>query len=264
MKTRLLHSLCIAGLAFASLSSNGQAATLAGYWAFDNSANLGQATVGNNLTITGTAPTYSASAADDFGTSLNGVVATVGGTANRFSLAHGIAANGGGSFVNEYTIVVDMFSPAASRSSWRSIYQTNSTNSNDGEYFIRGDNNKMGTSDLGYTTSLVAEDRWVRMTIAVDNGSFFKTYVNGTLFHTHSTSSLDGRYSLDPTVLFFADNDNENASMQIGALAIYDGAMTETEVSALGAVGTAIPEPSSALLAGLGLGALCLLRRRRR
>lgn len=238
------------------------AATLTGYFAFDNSANLGQATVGNNLTIVGTAPTYSATLTDDFSTSLSGVITTTSGTANRLVATHGIAPNP--TYAINYTFVMDIFSPAASRNQWRSIFQTNQSNINDADYFI-SNLNKLGISGIGYSTGTINEGKWTRLAITVDlnlDGGDVKTYLDGNLFYTHPTNeTTTGTYALDPTVLFFADDDNENSPLNVGALAIFSGTMTPSEVSALGAVGTAIPETSVALLSGLGM--LGLLRRRR-
>lgn len=140
------------------------AATLTGYFAFDNSANLGQATVGNNLTIVGTAPTYSATLTDDFSTSLSGVITTTSGTANRLVATHGIAPNP--TYAINYTFVMDIFSPAASRNQWRSIFQTNQSNINDADYFI-SNNNNLGVSGIGYSTGTINEGKWTRVAITV-------------------------------------------------------------------------------------------------
>ena len=76
--------------------------------------------VGSDLAIQGTAPVYAASVADDPGSSQTGCITTAAATAsNRLIATHGIAPNGGGTFVNEYTILADVFSPVASRSQWR-------------------------------------------------------------------------------------------------------------------------------------------------
>ncbi|MCP3913397.1 MAG: hypothetical protein GY713_20915, partial [Actinomycetia bacterium] len=97
---------------------------LVGLWEFDDADDLGKATVGTDLTIGGTAPTYSATLADDSSDSLSGVITTNVGSANFLTATHGIAANGGGSNVNQYSVVFDVFSPAGSRGSWRTFFQT--------------------------------------------------------------------------------------------------------------------------------------------
>ena len=64
--------------------------------------------------------------ADDSGSGQTGCITTAAATAgNRLTATHGIAPNGGGTYVNEYTILADMLSPAASRSAWRCLFQTN-------------------------------------------------------------------------------------------------------------------------------------------
>ncbi len=259
-------------LTLALTGSFTQAAALKGLWTFDNPANLGQATVGTNLAINGTAPTYSATLADDSAKPLSGVVTTVTGTGNGFTATHNIAPNGGGALVNDFSILVDMFSPVASRSSWRAIVQTTLANDQDADYFIRNDTDRMGTSSMTYTTSGVPEASWSRLVLtyhldAVSTNSTIKAYINGVLFYNHAGTAntdflRDNRFALQPTVLFFHDDDDENASLNIGALAVWDGVLTAGEVGNLGLAGAAVPEPSAGILAAVaGLG---LMRRRRK
>jgi hypothetical protein len=248
------------------LSSPLHAATLTGLWEFNDSANLGKATVGTDLAFSGTAPSYSASVADDGAVSLNGVMTTVAGAANRITATHGIdPANSPGTLVSQYSIVMDIFSPAASRSGWRALFQTNTANTNDADYFIRNSNDTLGISTLGYSANPINETAWTRVVITVDldlAGNDVKAYINGSLFHTHaSNQTLTGTYALDPTLLFFSDNDGENLPLNVASLAIYDGVLTPTEVSTLGGAGAAVPEPSVFGLATLA--ALLGVRRRR-
>jgi len=257
MKNLLLSSLIAA--AFVAPVS---AANLTGLWLFDNPGNLAQATVGTDLTFAGAAPgVFSATMADDQNDLLAGVVTTPAAVSgNRFIATHGIAPNGGGTFVNEYSIVVDMFSPVASRGSWRTILQTNTGNANDGDYFIRNDNDRIGVAALTYSATAIDETSWTRLVVTFDLGTGVLAYVNGSLFHTHVAETIDGRFSLDPTVLFFSDENGDNAPLNIGALAIYNGVLTPSEVSALGIAGAPIPEPGTAML---GIAALAGLLRRR-
>lgn len=229
-----------------------QAAQLAGLWLFDDPAQLGKAAVGSNLVVAGTAPTYSSSLADSGGTSLTGVITTASGTANGLTATHGIdpAASPGAS-VSQYSIVADIFSPVASRSSWRSIYQSAATpGGNDAEYFIRNSNDTLGVADIGYSTAAIPETLWNRLVITVDlslaGGAAapkMKSYLNGTLVHSHTgttNAGLTGRFALDSVIHFFADNDGENGSLNVAALAIYGGVLTPAEVAALGNAGSPI------------------------
>ena len=228
------------------------AATLKGYWEFDNSAAIGQGKTlpgggtSPTLVVEGAAPTYLATLADDGSVkTLSGVIRTVTGTANRLRLTHGIAPNGG-TYVNNYTLMFDVFSPSTSRSSWRSFYQTNTGNSNDAEYFIRNTDDKLGTAALVYSSAALDEAHWKRVVISVALGTSIKTYVDGVLWATHTSDvAVDGHNSLDPALLLFADNNAENASLNVGAVAIWDGALTAAEVTALGAAGVALPTSSN-------------------
>jgi len=257
MKSALLSIL---GLAAATLPAT--AANLVGHWEFNNSANIGQATVGADLVVAGTAPTHSATLADDAANSQSGVITTAAGTGNHLVVSNTIGGNGGGAFTNEYTLLFDLQSPAASRSTWRSLYQTSPTNSNDGDFFH---NNtaaaNLGVSALTYSAS-VNDTVWNRLVVSFDLGGSVTSYLNGTLLHNHSASTVDGRFSLDTTFLFFADEDNENSALNIGTLAFWDGALTAPEVAALGVAGSPVPEPAGALLLALA-GTAAMARRRR-
>ena len=263
MKTRTLATAAAVAL-FAPAT---QAANLSGLWLFDNPTNPAEATVGNDLIFQGTAPTFAANLADDGGNVQIGTITTAAATnANRIRADHGIAANGGGSFVNNYSIVADIFSPPGSRSSWRTLYQTNTGNSNDGDYFIRPDNDNVGVGDLTYSGSPIDETAWTRLVLTVDltlDGGDANLYLDGALHYTHSSNpGVDGRFSLDPFLYFFTDNDGDNAPMNVAALGIYDGVLTSAEVASLGSAGDVIPEPSALLLTATA--ALSFLARRRR
>lgn len=235
----------------------------AGLWEFDDASQLVKAAVGGNLTISGTPPVHHASLADDLAGSQSGVITTAGGTANHLRMPNPTGANGGGNFTNEYTFLFDIFSPAGSRSSWRSLFQTNTGNSNDAEYFIRNSDDRIGiASPLGYSTNPLPENRWVRLVLVFDvnasgTASSVRAYVDGSLFHTHSfTGGRDGSYGLEPTVLLFADNNNENAALNVGTVGFWGKLLTATEVSALGTAGTPFGGNQPPVIAGGGSIAL--------
>lgn len=243
--------LCPALLGILATASH---AGLVGLWKFDDSSNLGKATVGTDLVIGGVAPSYSASLADGLSNSLTGVITTASNVSTNYLRAtHGIAANGGGTKVNRYSILVDVFSPTGSRSSWRTLFQTGT---GDADYFIRNNDDKLGSSDMGYSGTAIQEANWTRLVITVDltkaGGAAAPrmiSYLNGGagLNHTGTVAAtgLDQRFALGTTLDFFNDNDGDNAPLNVAALAIYDHVLTAAEVTALGTAGTTIPLPGN-------------------
>ena len=235
---------------------------LVGLWEFEDGGDLNAATIGADLTQTLTtgANTGTVSAvAGSGGPDTGAAQATLGA---YFTMTHGIAPNGGGSFVNEYTLVMDISYPQASTGSWMSFYQTNTTNSNDGEGFIRADNQAIGVGATGYSTNTTVADTWYRVVFTMDGGTAHTTYVDGVEWVPASVQSLDGRFTLDPIMHILADDNGDDATMNLSNLAIFDTTLSANEVTALGGAGRVIvPEPGS--LALLGLGGLLIARRRR-
>lgn len=241
----------IVTLGIALIASAQVKAGFAGVWEFNNAANIGQATIGTNLTIVGTAPTFVASQSFS-GLTLNGVIQTTPGVANHLLATHGIAPNGGGTRVNQYSMLFDMRRPNTNE--WRTLFQSDTSNTSDGDYFVRDSDARLGVGALTYTpTYQMPSDQWVRLVITADltAAGSYRAYVDGTLVHTHTQPALDSdRFSLLPTVLLFGDENNENNLLSIGAVAIWDQALTAVEVGGLGIAGApivAIPEPSSLL-----------------
>ncbi|MCB1099229.1 MAG: hypothetical protein KDN22_26905 [Verrucomicrobiae bacterium] len=174
-KAKILHFLpsLFLGAAFLvefPIAASADDATLKGLWEFDDPTNPQKATIGQDLAFGGVAPAFSASVTDDQGTVLNGVITTPPpAQANRIACVHGIRTKSGEKYVNQYSIVADILSPEASRSSWRSIFQTRGNNSDDGDYFIRPDNDCTGVAYLGYSAARFDETKWCRLVLTVDD-----------------------------------------------------------------------------------------------
>jgi len=234
--------------------------TLVGLWEFENAGSLTSATIGSSLALTGAESAVAGSGTpSDMGASRLGV-------GDYYPVTHGIAANGGGSFVNEYTILWDVMYPAATAGNWKTLWQTSTANANDGDLFIRpsGPQGAIGTFDTGYTTNTTSPDTWYRVVVSVDNGSFFRVYVDGNEWLNGVSQPVDGRFSLDPVFHVFADNDGDDALMNLSNLAVWDAALDANAIGALGGAGRAIPipEPTSMCLAFLALAGVLRLRRR--
>lgn len=184
---------------------------------------------------------------------------------------HGIGANGGGSYVNLFTILMDVKFNQTSEG-WASLFNTSADNSNDGDSFVQWG---VGLGTAGVYGGAMPNNEWTRLVIAVDNqaaGTSVHYYVNGSLVHsaTGIGGGIDGRWTLyshddgdadSDSVDVLADNDGDGTPAQLSQLAFYDRVLEADEVADLGPVGSAVPEPAT--LAALGLGVLALRRRRK-
>ncbi|MBN2651250.1 MAG: hypothetical protein JXR63_02625 [Spirochaetales bacterium] len=134
--------------------------------------------------------------------------------------------------LTSYTFIFDM--KVVDRN-WKPFYQTNLSNSEDGELWIKGTDPKgtIGVSDLGYSSNTVQENVWNRI-VFVKAGSSFKIYVNGTLYLDSSSGGL-GRFTISRNgVLFFADDNGEDTYVFITKVAFYSKALSDTQRTNLG------------------------------
>lgn len=191
----------------------------------------------------------------------------VAGEEKFFRARHGVGVNGGGSYVNQYSILFDL--KITSIADWVSLYNTNHDNLNDGDAFIRASDGGLGIS--GQYGGVFVRNQWNRLVMTVDQASNqMDFYLNGVWVHQVALSGgLDGRWALYAHDDAFAswtdilgDNDGDSGVGQISQLAFYGSVLSANEVAALGPVGSPVPEPAT--LAVLGAGALALIRRRRK
>ena len=62
-----------------------------------------------------------------------------------YIVTHGMGPNGGGTNVNQYTVIVDLLYPQLSSGFYRALWQTDPSNTNDADAFFNG-NNGLGIS----------------------------------------------------------------------------------------------------------------------
>ncbi len=225
---------------------------LKGLWEFNNAGNLIEASLGNDLILNGAGQSAVAGVS---GT--DGAVAVELGTS--YQADHGIPANGGGSYVNEFTLLFDVMYPQESAGKWRAFYQTGYETYNDSEYFIHPSDESWGVGDLGYTDNATlgewysSHSTWYRavLTVNLDNDSgaaFHDLYIDGVLKGKHNTGSLgiDGRFALytaddaDPYIVFCGDDNGDDALMHFSNIAIWDRPLTPQEIAGLGGPGDPI------------------------
>jgi hypothetical protein len=155
---------------------------------------------------------------------------------------HGIAPNP--LKVNEYTVMWDIKYPASDSQadSFKALLQASPTNSNDADVFIVG--KKMGQSHSGRSEEEdVTPDVWHRIVVSVKCGTFIRYYCDGKYLKTNSGEGIDprgidGESSLESTVLFLCDGDNdgitpEEAVYDCSEIAIWDVALTDAQVGKL-------------------------------
>lgn len=247
-------------LALLSTLSSAGAADLVGHWQFDDPADLGKATVGSGLALTGTVSTTTGPASDagaaDFA---KGAWAAI---------TNPIAANGSSGTptrTNQFSIVVDFQVPdvtdgAADNGSFTGLFDFDN-GGGDGDFFIR---KQAGVAELGVsgqwvyvgagptagnlnTTGTVRGGTWYRLVLSVDNGVARSIYLNGNLVGSYGTGTLDAaRQSLSTTTPWrlLWDNDGETSRAIVGNLALFNGPLTVQQIGLLGVAGDSVNLPT--------------------
>lgn len=119
MKTAVL---CLLLLFAVGLAANDPV----GVWNFDDPTDLLSAGLGNDLVLEGSHEAVSGP------TAANGAARI--GVGSFYRCFHDIPANGGGSMVNEYSLVIDFSVPTLGQ--WYTFFQTNYQTNNDGDAFV--------------------------------------------------------------------------------------------------------------------------------
>jgi len=207
-----------------------QVPTRSGLWKFDDSSNLTKADIGNTLQLVGT---HSAIAGPAAG---NGAIRI--STGSHYRLQHNIAPNGGGIRVNNFSIQFDF--KVSNTSSWKTFYQSNPNNDDDGECFINT-SGKIGVGATGYSSYSITANEWYRLVISVKNGTHYKYYLDGQLLHDGTVQSVDSRFSLDNIVLLFGDNDGDDDEIDCAEIAIWDKALSAVQIKSLGGFNHQLP-----------------------
>lgn len=206
-----------------------------GWWKFDNPSDLTKSEPGFGIPLT---LTGSHTAVSGPGTE-NG--ATLIGVGSYYKMSHLITPSAGNK-VNEYTLQFDF--KITETGSWRSFFQTAVNNSGDADFFINPNGN-IGVAAVGYSDITVTPNEWYRLIISVKNGSFFNCYLDGKLFLTGNTQTVNGRFSLENQLLIFADEDGEDGVIHCSELAIWNKSLTATEVFELGGYKHSVPALST-------------------
>ena len=254
---RLLYTSCVAALLL-PLAPVGTHAAITGQWDFNNTNDPFVATIGQPLQFfdpnsdtpvqTRVGTTTSLGAPGISGSEAIVMKFGTNGFGRGYLAPHGIAANGAGGMVNNWTIIMDVLFPAASNNKWRALIQTDPINpeSDDAEMYINESN---GLGIGGAYNGNVPAGTWVRLAFVGDLDAetpVIRKYINGMRVGQHA-ATLDGRFSLFPesSVALFTDGYVSDVYTQpgyINSLQIHDDALSDAYMAAIGSpVAAGIP-----------------------
>ena len=159
-----------------------------------------------------------------------------------YIMPHGIPANGGGTKVNQYTLIMDVLYMVNAVE--RALLQTTPDNSDNRDIAI-GANNGIGSSG-GFQGNFLP-DTWQRIAFAVDlsgpgSHPVMAKFINGVKVGQQVLSEgLDGRWSLFPAdhattpwALLFADDNVEAQPGYVSSIQIRNGRLSDAQIARLG------------------------------
>jgi hypothetical protein len=137
-----------------------------------------------------------------------------------YKMFHGALPNGGGSNVNQYTLIYDIYLPSTA---WRSLLQTATDNDDDGDMFI---NPSGGLGIGGLYQGNVSASAWHRIAFGMDlTGPVLTKFIDGVKVgnQTGGLSAVDGRFALDTFALLFGDESGDIAETYVSSIQFSNG-----------------------------------------
>lgn len=202
-----------------------------GSWLFEDPSDLVKATVGKDLQMVRNLaynPDMKFVSVDGPADGNKAVRVPLNG---YFLADHGMIPKVGQTNVTEYTLFFEFKIPATGR--FYSLYQTNLSNSDDAEIFLRNTvPATIGVGATGYAGN-VQPGTWYRLYLSFKPGDV-KFYMNGELFHTSTTS--DARFGINPAGVILCGgpwtkkDDNE---FDIAEISLWNGALKAEEIKQL-------------------------------
>ena len=161
--------------------------------------------------------------------------------AHGYALTMPTTPNGGGGYLNRYTMVFDILIPGSV--GWTPLFNASPVNANDADFYV-SNVGALGIGDLGYSAAeTIAQDTWYRVAFAADlGGGKVNYYVNGQLVHARTGGSiLDGRFALytgqdaGPQVLLFSEpTGSYTHELLLHSFMFTDRRLSADEIKALG------------------------------
>ena len=159
-----------------------------------------------------------------------------------YKMRHGLSGTGGGTNVNQYTLIMDVLYASAANNQRRTLLQTDPLNVDDGEFRI-GENNGIGFTNNYHGNIL--PDAWHRIAFAVDlvgpgPNPIVAKFIDGIKVGQHALpEGRDSRWSLSanpsaPWALLFADNDVDLQPGYVSSIQLRVGRLSDTAITAMG------------------------------
>jgi hypothetical protein len=230
-------------------TSGGSSAPVTGQWDFENGTLA--ATTGTALEFFGGAAGVTAQKTEFGATTSFGIADINGGPAKvmrvpgdltrdiGYVMTHGIAPNGGGTRVNQFTLIMDVYIETTGPGAASLLQISSLNNTDDGDLFWQGSNFGQGTD--GYNgKGTFTPGAWHRVAAAYDLAAtppVVVKYVDGIKQDDWTTGqSLDApRRALQPTAILFGDGDqDERREMYVNSIQIRAGRLTDAELALLG------------------------------
>jgi hypothetical protein len=162
-----------------------------------------------------------------------------------YEMFHGAAPNGGGTNVNQYTLIFDVLYPTTSDHSWRALIKTGTnvfTGGDDSEFYINDSDNGIGISSI--YDSNVTPNVWHRIALAVDMTGpglhpVVEKFIDGVKVGEQTVGlgvqTLDGRFSLNPLItLLFAEDNGYNNDAYVSSVQFRPGRLSDAAIEAMG------------------------------
>lgn len=155
-----------------------------------------------------------------------------------YKMYHNTTPNGGSLNVSQWTLIFDVYYPPASHNRWRAFLQTSLDGSTDGDFFV---NNNNGIGISGQYQGAVLPETWHRIAFAVDMSSPLSPavakWIDGVkvAYQTGLGGGLNGRFTLQPYALLFADEDGENSEAYVSSIQVWNGKLPDPLLASMGA-----------------------------
>jgi hypothetical protein len=164
------------------------------------------------------------------------------GTGNGYHVTFtGSGPNGGGTYLNQFTMIFDVLLPGAIN--WFPFFNTSIENANDADFYVSPDG-ALGIGAIGYSAAgVIHPTTWHRVTFAADLAAgTVAYYLDGNPVFSGS-AGLDGRHSLysnvdpGPDLLLFNEGDTSGVythEVYLSSFFFTDRRMSAAEILALG------------------------------